>query len=68
MMGGASLMGTSQQSGGMPKRRWWTAGDLAGFPGLGLDNLIQILLMVALGMLSGLASWGLSAAAAANRE
>jgi adenine/guanine/hypoxanthine permease len=52
----------------MSKRRWWTAGDLAGFLGLGLDNLIQILLIVALGLLPGLAGWGLSAAAAANRE
>ena len=68
MMGGASLMGTSHQSACMPKPRCWTAGDLDGFLGLGLDNLIQILLIVALGLLSGLASWGLSAAAAANRE
>ncbi len=28
--------------------RWWTAGDLDGFLGLGLDNLIQILLIVGL--------------------
>jgi AGZA family xanthine/uracil permease-like MFS transporter len=28
--------------------RWWVAGDLDGFLGLGLDNLIQILLIVAL--------------------
>jgi hypothetical protein len=61
-------MGTSHQSGGMPKPSWWTAGVLAGFLGLGLDNLIQIHLIVAVGLLSGLASWGLSAAAAANRE
>jgi hypothetical protein len=32
----------------MSKPRWWTAGDLDGFLGLGLDNLIQILLIVAL--------------------
>jgi AGZA family xanthine/uracil permease-like MFS transporter len=48
MMGGASLMGSSHQSAGMSKPRWWTAGDLDGFLGLGLDNLIQILLIVAL--------------------
>jgi len=48
MMGGASLMGTSHQSACMGKPRWWTAGDLDGFLGLGLDNLIQILLIVAL--------------------
>jgi AGZA family xanthine/uracil permease-like MFS transporter len=28
--------------------RWWVAGDLDGFLGLGLDNLIQILLIVSL--------------------
>jgi len=28
--------------------RWWVRGDLDGFLGLGLDNLIQILLIVAL--------------------
>ena len=32
----------------MGKPRWWSAGDLDGFLGLGLDNLIQILLIVAL--------------------
>ena len=32
----------------MSKPRWWTAGDLDGLLGLGLDNLIQILLIVAL--------------------
>ena len=28
--------------------RWWTAGDLDGFLGLGLDNLIQVLLILSL--------------------
>ena len=28
--------------------QWWVAGDLDGFLGLGLDNLVQILLIVAL--------------------
>ena len=28
--------------------RWWVRGDLDGFLGLGLDNLIQILLIIAL--------------------
>ena len=32
----------------MGKPRWWSAGDLDGFLGLGLNNLIQILLIVAL--------------------
>ena len=32
----------------MPQLRWWTTGDLDGFLGLGLDNLIQILLIVGL--------------------
>ena len=31
-----------------PTPRWWVRGDLDGFLGLGLDNLIQILLIVAL--------------------
>ncbi len=31
-----------------PSPRWWVRGDLDGFLGLGLDNLIQILLIVAL--------------------
>lgn len=48
MMGGVSLLATSHQSADMAKPRWWTAGDLDGFLGLGLDNLIQILLIVAL--------------------
>jgi AGZA family xanthine/uracil permease-like MFS transporter len=30
------------------KPRWWVAGDLDGLLGLGLDNLIQILLIVSL--------------------
>ena len=28
--------------------RWWVPGDLDGFLGLGLDNLIQLLLIVSL--------------------
>ncbi len=38
--------GPSGQAPGRP--RWWVQGDLDGFLGLGLDNLIQILLIVAL--------------------
>ena len=33
---------------GAPPPRWWVPGDLDGFLGLGLDNLIQILLIVSL--------------------
>ncbi|MFM7394466.1 MAG: NCS2 family permease [Cyanobium sp.] len=33
---------------GAPQPRWWVRGDLDGFLGLGLDNLIQILLIVSL--------------------
>ena len=33
---------------GGPGPRWWVRGDLDGFLGLGLDNLIQILLIVSL--------------------
>ena len=29
--------------------RWWVSGDLDGFLGLALDNLIQLLLIVSLG-------------------
>jgi len=32
----------------MPQPRWWTTGDLDGFLGLGLNNLIQILLVMGL--------------------
>lgn len=32
----------------MPQPRWWTPGDLDGFLGLGLNNLIQILLVMGL--------------------
>ncbi|MEX0588025.1 MAG: NCS2 family permease [Cyanobium sp.] len=32
----------------MPKPRWWDQGDLDGFLGLGLNNLIQILLVMSL--------------------
>jgi adenine/guanine/hypoxanthine permease len=48
MMGRVSVIGTSHQSAGMGKPRWWTAGDLDGFLGLGLNNLIQILLVMGL--------------------
>ena len=34
--------------GAYPSPRWWVRGDLDGFLGLGLDNLIQILLIVGL--------------------
>ena len=40
----ASAPGPSPRSG----PRWWVPGDLDGFLGLGLDNLIQILLILSL--------------------
>ena len=44
--------GTSSSSSPLPGGdrgpRWWVRGDLDGFLGLGLDNLIQILLIVSL--------------------
>lgn len=43
-------IGSPQVSGRSPDSgpRWWVRGDLDGFLGLGLDNLIQILLIVSL--------------------
>ena len=45
-----SLSGSGAGSGGPAAAapRWWVRGDLDGFLGLGLDNLIQILLIVSL--------------------
>lgn len=39
---------SSPLSSERPGPRWWVAGDFDGFLGLGLDNLIQILLIVSL--------------------
>ncbi|MEB3332525.1 MAG: NCS2 family permease, partial [Synechococcaceae cyanobacterium] len=38
----------AQSSGPTSRPRWFVAGDLDGFLGLGLDNLIQILLILSL--------------------
>jgi AGZA family xanthine/uracil permease-like MFS transporter len=46
----AGTTGSSSLSSPLPDSgpRWWVRGDLDGFLGLGLDNLIQILLIVSL--------------------
>jgi len=42
------VAGASAPSPLVATPRWWVRGDLDGFLGLGLDNLIQILLIVSL--------------------